>query len=203
MQRGVSIDHIAAVTKVSVDLWLGLERNDFSHWPTGIYARAYVREYASQIGVDPDQAVNDFCRWFPQGDRRAERLVRDHAALVGHELDWTDDLAPGVAEDRRSGSSDHVSHDKLPLAATQKGRVIAALADLALVGLLGTTIFALTPLGLAVALAACAMAYHAIALVALGCTPAMWALDTYLAHRHPDIARPRARFIWMAERTGR
>jgi transcriptional regulator with XRE-family HTH domain len=113
MQRGVSINHIAAVTKVSVDLWMGLERNDLSHWPTGIYARSYVREYALQIGVDPDVTVDDFCRWFPQGDRRAERLVRDHAALVGHELEWTDDLAglasPKIAEPDRPSRAPRTS----------------------------------------------------------------------------------------------
>ncbi len=34
-RRGISIETIAAVTKVGADLWLGLERNDFSKWPEG------------------------------------------------------------------------------------------------------------------------------------------------------------------------
>src|SRR5262245_2626915 len=79
IRRGVSIDNISTLTKISTDLLAGLEQNDFSKWPTGIYARAYIRAYANQVGLDPEATVDDFCRWFPQGDRRAERVVRDQA----------------------------------------------------------------------------------------------------------------------------
>ena len=72
IQRGVSLEQIALATKVSAALWAGLERNDLSRWPTGIYARGFVREYARAIGVDVESTVDEFCRSFPQGDRRAE-----------------------------------------------------------------------------------------------------------------------------------
>jgi transcriptional regulator with XRE-family HTH domain len=100
IQRGVSLESIADATKVSLHLWKALERNDFSRWPSGIYARAYLRSYAAAIGADPDTTVDDFCRWFPQGDRRAGRTVREQAAIVGHaDVKWRDDLA--IQVDRR------------------------------------------------------------------------------------------------------
>jgi transcriptional regulator with XRE-family HTH domain len=103
LERGISLKQLAEATKVPEDLWAAFERNDVSRWPAGIFARAYVRQYACAIGVDPDSTVDEFCRWYPQGDRRAERLVRDHAEIVGHSLDWEDD-APGDADrDRRGG----------------------------------------------------------------------------------------------------
>ncbi len=102
IQRGISLETIAAETKVSADLWDGLEHNDCSRWPTGIYARAFVREYARLIGVEPESTVDEFCRWFPQGDRRALRVVREQAQIVGHQLTWSGDLPPsGVDMDRR------------------------------------------------------------------------------------------------------
>jgi transcriptional regulator with XRE-family HTH domain len=79
IQKGISIEQIASATKISGDLLSGLERNDFSRWPVGIYARAYVRQYAYAIGVDPDSTVDEFCRWFAEGDRRAERTIREQA----------------------------------------------------------------------------------------------------------------------------
>ena len=104
IQRGVSLEQIAAATKVSASLWAGLERNDLSRWPTGLYARSYVREYAQAIGADPEATVDEFCRWFSEGDRRAARTIREHAEIVGHVLDWRDEVPPTVTEGDRRGS---------------------------------------------------------------------------------------------------
>ena len=75
VQRGITLEQIASATKIGRDLWAAMERNDFSRWPKGIYARAYLRAYALETGADPDVTVDEFCRWFPEGDRRAERVV--------------------------------------------------------------------------------------------------------------------------------
>ncbi len=104
LQRGITLEQIAETTKVSVALWAGLERNDLERWPTGIYARSCVREYARAIGVDPEATVDEFCRWFEQGDRRVEPLLRVHAQIVNHELAWKDHVPTTLAEGDRRGS---------------------------------------------------------------------------------------------------
>jgi transcriptional regulator with XRE-family HTH domain len=106
VQRGVSVHDITAATNVSAALWEGLERNDSKRWPTGIYARSYVRSYATIIGADPEPTVDEFCRWFPQGDRRAELVIRGHAEIIGHmDLQWRDQMPPAAADgDRRGGA---------------------------------------------------------------------------------------------------
>ena len=117
VQRGISLERIAAETKVPIDLWEAMERNDFSRWPRGVYARSFIRDYATAIGVDPDVTIDEFCRWFPLGDRRAEPLVRGQAKIVGHELAWNEELPPGVTEvDRRGGSSKPPSPELSPWA---------------------------------------------------------------------------------------
>jgi transcriptional regulator with XRE-family HTH domain len=101
IKKQISIEQIAKATKLLPSLFQGLERNDFSQWPTGVYARSYVRQYAEAIGVDPDSTVDEFCRWFPEGDRRLERTVREQAEIVGHEnLEWRD-IPPTDHGDRR------------------------------------------------------------------------------------------------------
>jgi hypothetical protein len=112
----LTLEQLAASTKVSVALWKGLERNDFSRWPTGIYARSYVRDYAAAIGVDPESTVDDFCRWFPQGDRRAEMQIRGQAQIVGHnKLEWSDTVPPAVAaEGNRRGAAAAAAAKKPP-----------------------------------------------------------------------------------------
>lgn len=97
------MEQIAESTNIAQDLLEGLERNDFGDWPVGIFARAYVRQYAYAIGVDPDSTVDEFCRFFPEGDRRAEGVIREQAAMLGHELQWDDDVELG----RRSSDPGH------------------------------------------------------------------------------------------------
>jgi transcriptional regulator with XRE-family HTH domain len=101
IQSGVSLQQIASQTNVSEVLWAAMERNDFSRWPNGIFARAYVRDYAKIVGADPDSTVDEFCRWFPQGDRRVERHIREHAEIVNHQLTLDNELPAHVEEDRR------------------------------------------------------------------------------------------------------
>ena len=67
------------MTRVGVDLWIGMEQNDFSRWPSGIFARAFIRDYARAVGLDADAVVNEFCRLFPNGDRRLGRIVQAQA----------------------------------------------------------------------------------------------------------------------------
>lgn len=191
VHRGVTLEQIAAATKIGRDLWAAMERNDFSRWPGGIYARAYLRAYALEIGADPDVTVDEFCRWFPQGDRRAERVVREQAAMMGLDLRWRDDL---VAENDRRASSPEP--ELPPLAFSQTGRIVAAIADASVVLTTALILSVLLPIGKASALAACAMLYHGVALATLGCTPAVWAVETYLGSRHPSARPPGAqRFL--------
>ena len=187
VQRGISLDQIAIATKVSQDLWSGLERNDLSRWPTGIYARAYIRAYAIQLGVDVETTVDDFCRFFPQGDRRVARVVREQAALVGHQSTWKDELTASVQRNRRANAET----DDTPavLGFTRTGRIVAAIVDTSAVIGIAVSVSSLSPIGRASSIAAAALGYHVISLVLLGCTPAVWLLDTYLANRHPSAHR--------------
>jgi cytoskeleton protein RodZ len=59
-QRGISQRQIAAATKISTAALEALERNDYSRLPGGIFSRAFVRAYALEVGLDPEQTVQDF-----------------------------------------------------------------------------------------------------------------------------------------------
>ena len=63
-RRGVSLRQIAANTKISVAVLEALERNDISKLPGGIFSRAFVRSYAIEVGLDPEQTVNEFLERF-------------------------------------------------------------------------------------------------------------------------------------------
>lgn len=63
--KGVSLEAIAASTKIGRSLLKGLEENDLSRWPHGIYRRAYVRDYLRAIDLLEDSIVAEFVRLFP------------------------------------------------------------------------------------------------------------------------------------------
>lgn len=64
-RRSVSLETIAAATKINRRLFAQLEEGDCSRWPAGIYSRAYVRAYASAVGLDPEEVVAEFADCYP------------------------------------------------------------------------------------------------------------------------------------------
>ena len=63
-QRGISLRQISANTKINVAALEALERNDVSKLPGGIFSRSFVRAYAAEVGLDPDQTVHEFIERF-------------------------------------------------------------------------------------------------------------------------------------------
>jgi hypothetical protein len=64
-QQQVTLDAVSAETKIKLCVLEGLERDDVSQWPEGIYRRAYVRAYARAIGLNPEEALRDFLQFHP------------------------------------------------------------------------------------------------------------------------------------------
>ena len=127
-RRGISIETIASVTKVGGDLWEGLERNDFSRWPSGIFARAFVRDYARAIALDADEVVDEFCRLFPVGDRRGSRLIQAQAQLIGHHLAYAESGGLPADGDRRSAQEAPFDESSV-VRARLMGRALATSLD--------------------------------------------------------------------------
>lgn len=63
-RRGIALRQIAATTKISIGALEALERNDVSKLPGGIFSRAFVRSYATEVGLDPDETVREFLERF-------------------------------------------------------------------------------------------------------------------------------------------
>src|SRR5437763_1440622 len=64
-RRGLSLRQIANATKISMMTLEALERNDMKRLPGGIFTRAFVRSYALEVGLDPDQAIEEFMGQLP------------------------------------------------------------------------------------------------------------------------------------------
>jgi hypothetical protein len=185
-RRGISIDTIVAVSKVSADLWLGLERNDFSKWPSGIFARAFVRDYAKAVGMDADEVVDEFCRLFPMGDRRAARLIKAHAELIGHDGALVEDpsLVPEDG-DRREVAREvqaNVRARRLRLAP----RAVSAAIDIACTLSLAVLGPAVAGTGFWASAGVTAVIYYSVSTIFRGASPGTLAVQ-FLRQRVPTL----------------
>jgi cytoskeleton protein RodZ len=82
-KRGVSLRQIATSTRISIRTLEALENNEIGKLPGGIFSRAFVRSYAQEIGIDPDEAVREFVHQFPlehvtAGTKSANDRVVEH-----------------------------------------------------------------------------------------------------------------------------
>jgi hypothetical protein len=92
--RGVSLRQIANSTKIAVSILEALERNDISRLPGGIFGRAFVRSFASEVGLDPETTIQEFITQFPQD-----------SVTVGHPRSEQTDDNEALESDRRMAST--------------------------------------------------------------------------------------------------
>jgi len=65
-RRGLSLRQIASATKISMLTLEALEKNDIARLPGGIFSRGVVRSYAVEVGLDPEETIQEFMGQFPQ-----------------------------------------------------------------------------------------------------------------------------------------
>jgi cytoskeleton protein RodZ len=84
-RRGVTLREIANATKIPMGVLEALERNDITRLPGGIFGRAFVRSYAVEVGLDPEETIKEFIAQFPNDAVTAGHptlgQTEDHEAL--------------------------------------------------------------------------------------------------------------------------
>ena len=87
--RDLSLRLVADRTHISVMALEALERSDLKRLPGGIFTRAFLRAYASEVGLDPECTVRDFLAQFPHD---AESAIGPHGQVEDGEAVENDRL---------------------------------------------------------------------------------------------------------------
>jgi len=78
LQRGLEIDEIAQITKVSSMYLRFIEEDRFDGLPAPVYVRGFVTAYARCLGLEPSRVVGDYMDRFdaaaPPGENEGGRL---------------------------------------------------------------------------------------------------------------------------------
>ena len=113
-QRQVSLDDISAKTKIKVALLEGLEGDDLSRWPQGIFRRAYIRAYAQAIGLEPDTVLQQFLALYPEPPEELPLVAPESPKRPPTRLRFLLNAAFGAARqaatDAREGYHARVEH---------------------------------------------------------------------------------------------
>src|SRR5687767_15754272 len=64
-RRQIALKSIAESTKIGITLLEGLERDDVSRWPSGIFRKSFIRSYADAVGLDAEDIVREFVERHP------------------------------------------------------------------------------------------------------------------------------------------
>ncbi len=190
-RRRITLESIAEKTKVPVTVWQAMERNEFSNWPSGLFARAYVRDYARLVGLDPEEVVDEFCRHFPNGDRRRGSLLRQHAEVVDIRSQYRDEQLPRDGDRRVPDPAATVAPFPRFLPGKTGQRVLGAIGDVIVVcvaALLGSQLLGVSFLA---TLGVTSVCYYSVGFAILGRSPG-FALARQLTRRVPQLVDVRA-----------
>ena len=183
-RKRIGLTAIANDTKIKASLFDGLERDDVSGWPSGIFRRAFIRAYAEAIGLDPEPVVREFLERFPDpnDERPAQPAGRDPAAAATAR----DVNQDGSSELRLTldDSGSRLASLRPKLAGDRSQRVSAAVCDVVMVLAAGVLTFAVfgrfwTPLAIA------ALTYYGVGVAVSGNSFGVW----LIANRRGAMAR--------------
>jgi len=82
-RRGVSLQELANNTKIATSILYGLEDGRVDRLPGGLYSRAFVRAYAREVGLDPDETVEAFLKAVPEGRDDFDLKLTDSKSILG------------------------------------------------------------------------------------------------------------------------
>lgn len=79
--RGLTIRDIANTTKISAAALTAIEQGDFARLPGGVFSRAYVRSFATEVGLDADEITREY--------RARFETATAAVPLPRHRADWS------------------------------------------------------------------------------------------------------------------
>lgn len=64
-ERSISLDDLQAMTKIQKRYLIGIEEGNYSIMPGNFYVRAFIKQYAEAVRLDPDRIFDEFKNEIP------------------------------------------------------------------------------------------------------------------------------------------
>ena len=164
-RRRITLASIAENTKIGLSLLKGLERDDLSRWPSGIFRRSFIRAYAQAVGLDADETAREFFERYPEPSEVPTPVPATPASLVSAATSDTP-----AARFRLRVADTRAAFARGPLLTEARRRWVAVAWDVSAVVAIGVLLFvALEKFWMPFAMVV--LGYYAGSIVLLGNTP--------------------------------
>lgn len=77
-EKGISLDELQNITKIQKRYLVGIEEGNYGMMPGKFYVRAFIKQYAEAVGLQPEQLFDEYKNDIPPAyeDDMSERLSR-------------------------------------------------------------------------------------------------------------------------------
>lgn len=69
-EKSLSLDDIQASTKIQKHYLQAIEKGDYEQLPGSFYTRAFIKNYAEALGLDPDRLFEEYAEDIPESNRQ-------------------------------------------------------------------------------------------------------------------------------------
>ena len=106
--QGLSLEDMSRLTKISVTKLRALEDNDFDVLPSDVYVRGFLRAYAREVELDPEQTVQKYFARLQADQELVSVTMPSHVVSPTH----VPATLHAVAHDNGNHASDFASQPK-------------------------------------------------------------------------------------------
>jgi cytoskeleton protein RodZ len=71
-KKGISLDDVSNVTKISARMLQAIEEEKFDQLPGGVFNKGFIRAYAKHLGIDDQEAVTEYLECLRQAQIEAQ-----------------------------------------------------------------------------------------------------------------------------------
>ena len=77
LAKGYSLEDLQEITKIQKRYLIGIEEGNYSIMPGSFYVRAFIKQYAEAVGLDPEELLDQFKKDVP--GTQNEEVVQSYA----------------------------------------------------------------------------------------------------------------------------
>jgi hypothetical protein len=107
-QRGLSLDAISTITKISPRMLRAIEEEHFDQLPGGVFNKGFVRAYARLVGLDEDEAVTDYLAALRENQVQSQTILPNFRPA---KETWEEDAPGSRKANADSGVTPLHNHD--------------------------------------------------------------------------------------------